>query len=189
MRSDLLLDDEERSHLYDLEATCSTLVIKNGWLNVSSDDNRKSRRLWITLTMQTLSLSSAFKAAQPEESFAIENCSASLVRPGTRFKVELTPEADAASASAKRTIVLEAQSLAEREEWVRALSHCIAGSHELPKTLDMRRRSVNQAMLAPIFMFDKVSNVCTICTQTFAVYRPRHHCRYVDAVVGSRGAC
>lgn len=49
----------------------------------------------------------------------------------------------------------------------------------MPKMLEMRRRSLNNATLAPIFMFDKVSNNCTICQHSFAVYRPRHHCRYV----------
>jgi hypothetical protein len=181
VRSDALLDvDEDENHL---GGDSSTLVIKNGWLNVSRRDepnNRRSRRLWITLTLQTLSIASTFKAAQPDESFVIGDCVASAMRQNALLQVQVqTHDPSAASPNRPRTLVLEAQSLAEREEWVRALSHCIAGSHELPKTLDMRRRSVNQSMLAPIFMFDKVSNVCTICTQTFAVYRPRHHCRCV----------
>lgn len=192
VRSDALLDvDEDENHL---GGDSSTLVIKNGWLNVSRGDepnNRRSRRLWITLTLQTLSIASTFKAAQPDESFAIGDCVASAMRQNALLQVQVQGRGSlAASPSRPRTLVLEAQSLAEREEWVRALSHCIAGSHELPKTLDMRRRSVNQAMLAPIFMFDKVSNVCTICTQTFAVYRPRHHCRCVRAVNGQElAAC
>lgn len=72
------------------------------------------------------------------------------------------------------TYIFEALSLVEREEWVRALTLCITGGDEL----DLRRRSLQTATLAPIFMFDKVSNVCTICSHSFAVYRPRHHCRY-----------
>ena len=70
--------------------------------------------------------------------------------------------------------MFEALSLTERNEWVRALTHCISGGDELA----LRRRSLKTATLAPIFMFDKVSNVCTICMHTFAVYRSRHHCRY-----------
>lgn len=155
-------------------------------------NNRRTRRLWITLTLQTLSIGSTFKASQPDESFAIGDCVASAMRQDTllQVQVQVHDENGAASPSPARPrmLVFEAQSLAEREEWVRALSHCISGSHELPKTLDMRRRSVNQAMLAPIFMFDKVSNVCTICTQTFAVYRPRHHCRYAR-VSSLTGVC
>lgn len=50
----------------------------------------------------------------------------------------------------------------------------------MPNMLDMRRRSINNATLAPVFMFNKVSNVCVICYHPFAVYRPRHHCRYAQ---------
>lgn len=184
VRSDsLLLDNDDADHF----GGDGTLVIKNGWLNVSRGDeinNRRTRRLWITLTLESLSLAPTFKAAQPEDSFAIGSCTASALRQDTLFQVQVQDFSIAGTTAGtppkSRALMFEAQSLAEREEWVRALAHCIAGSHELPKTLDMRRRSVNQAMLAPIFMFDKVSNVCTICTQTFAVYRPRHHCRYVS---------
>lgn len=77
----------------------------------------------------------------------------------------------------KKTFLFEAQSQPEREEWLRALTHCISGS-SMPNMIDMRRRSINNATLAPVFMFNKVSNVCTICYHPFAVYRPRHHCRY-----------
>ncbi|KAI9915806.1 hypothetical protein PsorP6_007203 [Peronosclerospora sorghi] len=63
--------------------------------------------------------------------------------------------------------------MAEREEWVRALKHCISDGDELA----LCRRSLRSATLAPIFMFDKISNVCNICTHTFIVYRPRHRCR------------
>ncbi|KAI9913556.1 hypothetical protein PsorP6_004876 [Peronosclerospora sorghi] len=57
---------------------------------------------------------------------------------------------------------IESLSLAEREEWVRALKHCSSGGDELALCL----RSLKSATLAPIFMFDKISNVCTICTHT-----------------------
>lgn len=73
MRSELLLNEDELSSDYELE---SAFVIKNGWLNVISEDGRRPQRLWISLTLQNLSLSTTFKAAQPDESISIELCEA-----------------------------------------------------------------------------------------------------------------
>ncbi|KAG1689273.1 hypothetical protein DVH05_002341 [Phytophthora capsici] len=190
VRSELVADnDEDSSSGYELEGG---FVIKNGWLNVSggalatgngvspspsnsSSVGKKPRRLWITLTLQTISLGSTFKAPQPEETIPIEVCEAAPLKHEKCFRLQFLHD----TTRAQTTYVFEALSLAEREEWVRALTHCISGGDEL----DLRRRSLKTATLAPIFMFDKVSNVCTICTHSFAVYRPRHHCRLCGSLV------
>uniref|UniRef100_M4BAX7 Uncharacterized protein n=1 Tax=Hyaloperonospora arabidopsidis (strain Emoy2) TaxID=559515 RepID=M4BAX7_HYAAE len=184
LRSELLTDnDGDSSSGYELEGG---FAIKNGWLNVfegavvsssghgstvaSSTSGKKSRRLWITLTLQAISLGSTFKCAQPEETIPIEMCKVAPIKSEKYFRLQLLTDV----MRAHSTYVFEALSLTERDEWVRALTHCISGGDELA----LRRRSLKTATLAPIFMFDKVSNVCTICMHTFAVYRPRHHCRY-----------
>ncbi|EGZ16267.1 hypothetical protein PHYSODRAFT_560761 [Phytophthora sojae] len=177
VRSELLMDnDDDSSSGYELEGG---FVIKNGWLNVpttSSSVGKKPRRLWITLTLQTISLGSTFKTAQPEETIPIELCEVAPLKNEKCFRVQFLHDTKLRT---QTTYVFEALSLAEREEWVRALTHCISGGDEL----DLRRRSLKTATLAPIFMFDKVSNVCTICTHSFAVYRPRHHCRLCGSLV------
>ncbi|KAG6611179.1 uncharacterized protein IUM83_12633 [Phytophthora cinnamomi] len=191
VRSELLVDnDDDSSSGYELEGG---FVIKNGWLNVSggavtmtsgpspspttsSSVGKKPRRLWITLTLQTISLGSTFKAAQPEETIPIELCEVAPLKNEKCFRLQFLQDTKMRT---QTTYVFEALSLAEREEWVRALTHCISGGDEL----DLRRRSLKTATLAPIFMFDKVSNVCTICTHSFAVYRPRHHCRLCGSLV------
>lgn len=185
VRSELLVDDDDSSSGYELEG----FVIKNGWLNVSGGAvsltgngtpsgfiGKKPRRLWITLTLQTISLSSTFKSAQPEETIPIELCDVAPLKHEKCFRLQFLHDT---KLRAQTTYLFEAQSLAEREEWVRALKHCISGGDELA----LRRRSIKAATLAPIFMFDKVSNVCTICRHSFAVYRPRHHCRLCGSLV------
>ncbi|RLN90256.1 hypothetical protein BBJ28_00024407 [Nothophytophthora sp. Chile5] len=196
VRSELLLDnDHDSASGYDLEGV---FVIKNGWINVSggaattnatssrahgstlspsaNSSGKKPRRLWITLTLQSISLASTFKSAQPEETIPIELCEVAPLRQDKSFCLQfLRDPANPETPRAQTSYVFETQAPAEREEWVRALTHCISGGDEQ----DLRRRSINTATLAPIFMFDKVSNVCTICTHSFAVYRPRHHCRCV----------
>ncbi|OWZ14324.1 hypothetical protein PHMEG_00012214 [Phytophthora megakarya] len=211
VRSDGLAEnDEDSSSGYELEGG---FVIKNGWLNVSggavvtgngatspsnsSSVGKKPRRLWITLTLQTISLGSTFKATQPEETIPIELCEVAPLKHDKCFRLQFLHDTLCEVAPLKHdkcfrlqflhdtktraqtTYVFEALSLVEREEWVRALTHCISGGDEL----DLRRRSLKAATLAPIFMFDKVSNVCTICTHSFAVYRPRHHCRLCGSLV------
>ncbi|KAE9109641.1 hypothetical protein PF010_g11457 [Phytophthora fragariae] len=191
VRSELLVDnDDDSSSGYELEGG---FVIKNGWLNVSggavamasgpspspttsSSVGKKPRRLWITLTLQTISLGSTFKSAQPEETIPIELCEVAPLKNEKCFRLQFLHDT---KMRVQTTYVFEALSLAEREEWVRALTHCISGGDEL----DLRRRSLKTATLAPIFMFDKVSNVCTLCTHSFAVYRPRHHCRLCGSLV------
>ncbi|RLN67341.1 hypothetical protein BBJ29_003092 [Phytophthora kernoviae] len=184
-------NDDDSSSGFEQEG----FVIKNGWLNVSggavtvvtgtngssasagpSIVGKKPRRLWITLTLQTLSLGTIFKIAQPEESIAVELCDVSPLKHEKCFRLQFLYDTKLRD---QTTYVFEAQSLLEREEWVRALKHCTTGGDELA----LRRRSINAAPLAPIFMFDKVSNVCTICTHSFAVYRPRHHCRLCGSLV------
>ncbi|CAI5743122.1 unnamed protein product [Hyaloperonospora brassicae] len=193
LRSELLTDnDGDSSSGYELEGG---FAIKNGWLNVfdgavvsspgddsarphamtSSNSGKKCRRLWITLTLQAISLGSTFKSAQPEETIPIDVCKVAPAKSETCFRLQLPTDA----MRAQSTYVFEALSLTERNEWVRALTHCISGGDELA----LRRRSLKTATLAPIFMFDKVSNVCTICMHTFAVYRPRHHCRLCGSLV------
>ncbi|KAE9033952.1 hypothetical protein PR001_g9939 [Phytophthora rubi] len=191
VRSELLVDnDDDSSSGYELEGG---FVIKNGWLNVSggavamasgpspspttsSSVGKKPRRLWITLTLQTISLGSTFKSAQPEETIPIELCEVAPLKNEKCFRLQFLHDT---KMRVQTTYVFEALSFAEREEWVRALTHCISGGDEL----DLRRRSLKTATLAPIFMFDKVSNVCTLCTHSFAVYRPRHHCRLCGSLV------
>ncbi|POM57993.1 Hypothetical protein PHPALM_37418 [Phytophthora palmivora] len=196
VRSEVMADnDEDSSSGYELE---SGFVIKNGWLNVSggavangsgpsgsnvilSPSNstsvgKKPRRMWITLTLQTISLGATFKAVQPGETIPIELCEVTPLQHDKCFRLQFLHDT---KMRAQTTYVFEALSLAERDEWVRALTHCISGGDEL----DLRRRSLKAATLAPIFMFDKVSNVCTICTHSFAVYRPRHHCRLCGSLV------
>uniref|UniRef100_H3HD08 Uncharacterized protein n=1 Tax=Phytophthora ramorum TaxID=164328 RepID=H3HD08_PHYRM len=173
-RSELLVDnDDDSSSGYELEGG---FVIKNGWLNSSSSVGKKPRRLWITLTLQTITLGSTFKTAQPEETIPIELCEVAPLEYEKSFRMQFLHDT---KTRVQTTYVFEALSLAERDEWVRALTHCISGGNEL----DLRRRSLKTATLAPIFMFDKVSNVCTICTHSFAVYRPRHHCRLCGSLV------
>ncbi|CAH0516788.1 unnamed protein product [Peronospora belbahrii] len=194
LRSELLTDnDDDTSSGYEFDGG---FAIKNGWLNVSggavvnvsgessttsslttsSNAGKKTRRLWITLTLQTISLGSTFKTAQPEEIIPIELCEVVPLKNETCFRLQYLIDTKTRT---QTTYVFEALSQAEKEEWVRALTHCISGGDELA----LRRRSLKRATLAPIFMFDKVSNVCTICTHTFAVYRPRHHCRLCGSLV------
>ncbi|KAI9914721.1 hypothetical protein PsorP6_008531 [Peronosclerospora sorghi] len=193
LRSELLMDnDDESSSSCELE---SGFAIKNGWLNVfdgavvsesdesstngsptTSTRSTKFRRLWITLTLQTISLGSTFKTTQPEETVPIELCLVASLKNETWFRLQFPSDVKLCT---QTTYVFESLSLAERDEWVRALKHCISGGDELA----LRRRSLKTATLAPIFMFDKISNVCTICTQTFIVYRPRHHCRLCGSLV------
>lgn len=207
IRSELLVNEDEVASDYELEGA---FVIKNGWLNVTSAETvsagngsgRRPHRLWISLTLQSLSLSAVFKAAQPDESISIELCEAAPMRESTFFRLVFVSDevrlrlcewrrlvaVDSCACACgysfeqirgeKKTYVFEAQTLPEREEWLRALTHCISGN-AAPHALDLRRQSINNATLAPVFMFNKVSNVCTICYHPFAVYRPRHHCRYV----------
>ncbi|GMF11344.1 unnamed protein product [Phytophthora lilii] len=100
----LLVDnDDDSSSGYELEG----FVIKNGWLNVSggavatvsgptgspsptpsSSVGKKARRLWITLTLQTISLGSTFKAAQPEETIAIELCEVAPLKNEKCFRLQ-----------------------------------------------------------------------------------------------------
>lgn len=172
IRSELLLDDEEEKEIsWDSD---TALVIKNGWLNVVSEDGTRTmtRRMWITLTQQSISFASTFKGAQPEENIVISTCTASSMTEETYFQLLVGTKKE-------RIYLFETQSYLEREEWLRALNHCISGSKTKSNAIEIRRRSLNSAALAPIFMFNKVSNVCTLCFHTFAVYRPRHHCRYV----------
>jgi hypothetical protein len=78
----------------------------------------------------------------------------------------------------------ETQTAAEREEWLRALHHCISGSLGASELVEMKRRSLSSSAIhAPILLFNKVSSVCMICLQSFAVYRPRHHCRLCGSLV------
>ncbi|TYZ63933.1 hypothetical protein PybrP1_002899 [[Pythium] brassicae (nom. inval.)] len=178
IRSELLLSEESDAATdYELE---SAFVIKNGWLNVaSSDHSRRPQRLWVSLTLQTLTLATAFKAAQPDEAISIELCEVAPMRAEGFFRLVYAVDE---IRNEKKTFVFEAQTHPEREEWLRALTHCISGC-SMPNMLDMRRRSINNATLAPVFMFNKVSNVCVICYHPFAVYRPRHHCRLCGCLV------
>nr|CCA21034.1 conserved hypothetical protein [Albugo laibachii Nc14] len=157
-------------------------VVKNGWLNVTALGCRKGRRLWITLTMQTFAFSNAFKATQPDESFDIGCCIALPLKDEKFFSVSVHLDATKQSIG-KRTFILETQSLVDRDEWLRALMHCIgnvgtSSTCTRHHAMELRRRSVNVAVLAPIFMSNKLSSVCTICNHNFNVYRPRHHCRF-----------
>jgi hypothetical protein len=177
LRTDALLQEEEESFSLDPAA----FVIKNGWLNILTEDNKKMRRLWISLTMQSLTFSTTFKAITPDENLNIGLCEALPMSDDTYFRVMVLQKAT----NHKKIYVFETQCHAEREEWLRALIHCISGS-SIMNVVEMRRRSLNCTNLAPIFMFNKVSNVCTLCYHSFAVYRPRHHCRYTgthDSVI------
>jgi hypothetical protein len=92
IRSELLLDEEEALIEYELE---QALVIKNGWLNVVNskrDHKATSRRLWITLNMQTLSMSLLFKGAQLEDSISIGLCEAVPMNEPTFFRVYVCSE-------------------------------------------------------------------------------------------------
>lgn len=86
IRSELLLSDESDAATdYELE---SAFVIKNGWLNVSSSDHsRRPQRLWISLTLQSLTLATAFKAAQPDEAISIELCEVAPMRADSYFRL------------------------------------------------------------------------------------------------------
>lgn len=103
VRSELLVDnDDDSSSGYELEGG---FVIKNGWLNVSggavamasgpspspttsSSVGKKPRRLWITLTLQTISLGSTFKSAQPEETIPIELCEVAPLKNEKCFRLQ-----------------------------------------------------------------------------------------------------
>ncbi|KAI9914854.1 hypothetical protein PsorP6_008579 [Peronosclerospora sorghi] len=106
LRSELLMDNEdESSSICELE---SGFAIKNGWLNVfdgavvsESDESstngspttnttrsKKFRRLWITLTLQTISLGSTFKTTQPEETVPIELCLVASLKNETWFRLQ-----------------------------------------------------------------------------------------------------
>ena len=111
LRSELLTDnDGDSSSGYELEGG---FAIKNGWLNVfdgavvggpgddsarphtmtSSNSGKKSRRLWIMLTLQAISLGSTFKSAQPEETIPIEVCKVAPAKSETCFHLQLPTDA------------------------------------------------------------------------------------------------
>ncbi|EEY65169.1 uncharacterized protein PITG_16365 [Phytophthora infestans T30-4] len=135
VRSELLADnDDECSSGYELEGG---FVIKNGWLNVSggavvsvsgsasaspttsSNVGKKPRRLWITLTLQTISLGSTFKTPQPEETIPIELCEVAPLKSDKCFRLQFLQDT---MMRTQTTYVFEAQSLAERDEWLRGVS-------------------------------------------------------------------
>lgn len=84
IRSELLLNEDDLSNDYELEGA---FVIKNGWLNVTSECSRRPQRLWISLTLQNLTFSTAFKAAQPDESISIELCEVTPMREEGFFRL------------------------------------------------------------------------------------------------------
>ncbi|TMW56750.1 hypothetical protein Poli38472_006760 [Pythium oligandrum] len=178
VRSELLLDEEESANDYELE---SAFVIKNGWLNVVGENNTRSRRMWITLNMQSVTIALNFKGVQPEETISIGSCEAVPMKESNFFRIYVQTENNSKHAVDRQAFTFETDSSAEREEWLRALHHCISGS--IPDTIELRRASLSSTALAPIFMFNKVSSACTICYHTFAVYRPRHHCRFCGSLV------
>lgn len=181
IRSELLVDEDELSNDYELE---NAIVIKNGWLNTITHDNKTSRRMWITLNMQSLSIATMFKSAHLEESLNIELCEAVPMKESTFFRIYVRTESVSKHTVDRRAYTFETQSAGEREEWIRALHHCISGSGMPDATMiEMRRRSLNSASHAPILLFNKVSSVCMICYHSFAVYRPRHHCRLCGSLV------
>ncbi|KAI9906702.1 hypothetical protein PsorP6_016558 [Peronosclerospora sorghi] len=87
----------------------NVFAIKNGWLNVfdgavvsesdesstngspttSSTRSKKFRRLWITFTLQTISLGSTFKTTQPKETVPIELCLVASLKNETLFRLQL----------------------------------------------------------------------------------------------------
>lgn len=100
VRSELLLNEDELSSDYELE---SAFVIKNGWLNVAQGANKRVQRLWISLTLQNLSLSTTFKAAQPDESISIELCEAAPLKEDVFFRLSFIQD----EVSLRRSTVIE----------------------------------------------------------------------------------
>ncbi|GLE01232.1 hypothetical protein PINS_up010062 [Pythium insidiosum] len=84
IRSELLLDEDESTNECELEGA---FVIKDGWLNVITEDSRRCRRMWITLNMQTISLATAYHGAQPEETLSIGCCEAVPMKELTFFRI------------------------------------------------------------------------------------------------------
>ncbi|KAI9919768.1 hypothetical protein PsorP6_017453 [Peronosclerospora sorghi] len=60
----------------------------NGSPTTSSTRSKKFRRLWITLTLQTISLVSTFKTTQPEETVPIELCLVASLKNETWFRLQ-----------------------------------------------------------------------------------------------------
>nr|CCA16088.1 conserved hypothetical protein [Albugo laibachii Nc14] len=145
----------------------TTLVIKNGWLNVLIAPNyRKGHRYWVSLTMKNLTLSSTFKSAKPEQVIPIAQCDVFALEKDELFSTHVR----LAEGEKTQILIFETESLSTRDEWVRTLMHCIgnyASSDTINNVLALRRQSVINSSLAPIFMYDRTSNVCTICYHTF----------------------
>ncbi|KAJ0410642.1 hypothetical protein ATCC90586_009123 [Pythium insidiosum] len=115
---------------------------------------KKKFRLIELWECKSISLATAYHGAQPEETLSIGLCEAVPMKELTFFRIYVRTDTPSQQAVDRQAYTFETQSSAEREEWLRAINHCISGS-AMTHIVEMRRRSLNSATLAPIFMFDK----------------------------------
>ncbi|RHZ02483.1 hypothetical protein DYB37_000144 [Aphanomyces astaci] len=164
--------DDEDAHNNDAE-----FVIKSGWLPVKR--GHKWKRMWVTVDYQHVSLATSFQAP-PDVQLLIAGCDVEYIADSAScFQVtgeDMLEDNDVGALTKEFTL----DALHDRDEWIRAIDHCVRCMHSGGDMMSTSAVSEPNSGYAPIYMFGaaKVGRNCTLCFEKFALIRTRHHCKY-----------
>ncbi|ETV80606.1 hypothetical protein, variant 1 [Aphanomyces astaci] len=160
--------DDEDAHNNDAE-----FVIKSGWLPVKR--GHKWKRMWVTVDYQHVSLATSFQAP-PDVQLLIAGCDVEYIADSAScFQVtgeDMLEDNDVGALTKEFTL----DALHDRDEWIRAIDHCVRCMHSGGDMMSTSAVSEPNSGYAPIYMFGAAKN-CTLCFEKFALIRTRHHCK------------
>ncbi|EQC40892.1 hypothetical protein SDRG_01957 [Saprolegnia diclina VS20] len=174
-------DEDDKSSPHPMDVFMRK-PIKTGWLQVQLG-KKKWRKQWVTVDYQHFTIGPSPQTS-PETTLVIASCAAvSVAAIATQFEIRGEPVITSLTeAAATFTFVLDAG--LDRDEWLRALTHCIRSSAYEDATTCLS--AVSEPALhhfAPVFQFHNTSKKCMLCGSSFTLYRLRHHCKNCGTLV------
>ncbi|OQS00606.1 hypothetical protein ACHHYP_03278 [Achlya hypogyna] len=174
-------DEDDRSSGHPMD-TLLRKPIKTGWLHVRAG-RKKLRRQWVTVDYQHFTIGSSYQTS-PDTTLLTSSCSVEAIGGApTQFEIRGEPVINSLTdAATKYVFVLDAGN--DRDEWLRAIGHCITSSTFEDATTCLSAVS-EPAMhhFAPVFQFHNTSKKCMLCANSFTIYRIRHHCKNCGTLV------
>ncbi|KAF0774627.1 hypothetical protein AaE_001672, partial [Aphanomyces astaci] len=137
--------DDEDAHNNDAE-----FVIKSGWLPVKR--GHKWKRMWVTVDYQHVSLATSFQAP-PDVQLLIAGCDVEYIADSAScFQVtgeDMLEDNDVGALTKEFTL----DALHDRDEWIRAIDHCVRCMHSGGDMMSTSAVSEPNSGYAPIYMF------------------------------------
>ncbi|OQR82182.1 hypothetical protein THRCLA_11071 [Thraustotheca clavata] len=174
-------DDDERSpHIIDM---FMRKPVKSGWLQVKSA-KKKWKKQWVTVDYHHFTIGNSFQTC-PEVTLVIVSCTVQCSKNiSTQFEIKGDSAIETLTDdSPGYEVTIEAGD--DRDEWIRAISHCIESGSLEGSHLGLSAISEPAQHFAPVLQFHNSSKKCMLCSSTFTLYRLRHHCRNCGTLVCS----